>query len=131
MKQRMCCLLIAILQTTSWIHASSTTSLESHDFVPHQQGTVPEFSGAHNFESKQGGVEIGNGGVGNEREEPYSSRMMGRLGSRPPNCEHKCGGCRPCVATQIPATTDKLGIQYTNYEPEGWKCKCGSTFFNP
>ncbi|KAB2079875.1 hypothetical protein ES319_A05G032000v1 [Gossypium barbadense] len=88
-----------------------------------QTGTVPEFSGAHNFESKQGGIEIGNGGVGNEREEPYSSRMMGRLGSRPPNCEHKCGGCRPCVATQIPATADKLGIQYTNYEPEGWKCK--------
>ena len=63
-------------------------------------------------------------------EETYS-RMLGRLGSRPPNCHRKCGRCTPCIATQNPATSDKLGIQYTNYEPEGWKCKCGSTFFNP
>ncbi|GMI81302.1 epidermal patterning factor like 3 [Hibiscus trionum] len=110
MKQRMRCFLIIIT-----IILQIISSLASHDVFPQQQGTVPAFSGV-NFDSKQGGVE---------------SRMVGRLGSRPPNCERKCGGCRPCVATQIPATTDKLGTQYTNYEPEGWKCKCGSTFFTP
>ncbi|KAK8566795.1 hypothetical protein V6N13_002480 [Hibiscus sabdariffa] len=102
-----------------WIQ-TTTTSLATHDVVPQQQA----FSGV-NLDSKQGGR---NGGG---REETYGSGMVGRLGSRPPNCQRKCGGCKPCVATQIPATTDKLGVQYTNYKPEGWKCKCGSTFFSP
>ncbi|KAI8565393.1 hypothetical protein RHMOL_Rhmol03G0255400 [Rhododendron molle] len=53
------------------------------------------------------------------------------LGSRPPNCDHKCGVCRPCDAIQVPATTDHVRVQYANYEPEGWKCKCGTYFFNP
>ncbi|XWS70023.1 hypothetical protein CRYUN_Cryun03dG0013500 [Craigia yunnanensis] len=109
----------------SWIHVS-TRSLASYDVAP-QQDEVPELSGIA-FDSKQG-LES-NGGVGYGSEETYR-RLLGRLGSRPPNCQRKCGRCTPCVATQIPATSDKLGIQYTNYEPEGWKCKCGSTFFNP
>ncbi|KAI3878484.1 hypothetical protein MKX03_007264 [Papaver bracteatum] len=58
-------------------------------------------------------------------------KMLSTLGSRPPSCEHKCGGCVPCEAIQVPTTTDRVGIQYANYEPEGWKCKCGTTFFNP
>ncbi|KAK9142313.1 hypothetical protein Syun_011713 [Stephania yunnanensis] len=58
-------------------------------------------------------------------------RGVSTLGSRPPNCEHRCGGCIPCEAIQVPTTTDRLGVQYANYEPEGWKCKCGSKFFNP
>ncbi|KAK1290667.1 hypothetical protein QJS10_CPB18g00807 [Acorus calamus] len=68
-----------------------------------------------------------------EKQEAYGERLMalGTLGSRPPNCERKCGGCRPCEAIQIPTTTDHFGIQYSNYEPEGWKCKCGASFFNP
>ncbi|XP_022033138.1 uncharacterized protein LOC110934279 [Helianthus annuus] len=53
-----------------------------------------------------------------------------RIGSRPPSCEHKCYGCSPCEATQVP-TTSHVGIQYTNYEPEGWKCKCGPTLYSP
>ncbi|XP_039064573.1 EPIDERMAL PATTERNING FACTOR-like protein 2 [Hibiscus syriacus] len=105
-------IIIIILQIISRIN-TSTSSLASHDVVAQQQDS-------DNFEAKQGG------GV-----EAYRSRMVGRVGSRPPNCQRKCGGCTPCVATQMPATTDELGIQYTNYEPEGWKCKCGSTFFNP
>ncbi|ONK80959.1 uncharacterized protein A4U43_C01F23720 [Asparagus officinalis] len=58
-------------------------------------------------------------------------KEMARVGSRPPNCEHKCWGCEPCMAIQVPTTTDQLSPQYANYEPEGWKCKCGSTFYNP
>ncbi|OVA04450.1 hypothetical protein BVC80_1717g10 [Macleaya cordata] len=56
---------------------------------------------------------------------------LSTLGSRPPNCEHKCGGCIPCGAIQVPTPTNHVGVQYANYEPEGWKCKCGDSFFNP
>ncbi|KAH6793230.1 hypothetical protein C2S52_003707 [Perilla frutescens var. hirtella] len=54
-----------------------------------------------------------------------------KIGSRPPSCEHKCYGCMPCEAIQVPTTTSHFGILYTNYEPEGWKCKCGPTFYTP
>ncbi|XVF48984.1 hypothetical protein PTKIN_Ptkin03bG0232000 [Pterospermum kingtungense] len=110
----------------SWIHVS-TRSLASPDVAP-QQDKVPESSGVA-FDPQQG-LET-KGGLGYGGVEETYSRKLGRLGSRPPNCERKCGRCSPCVATQIPATSDQLGTQYTNYEPEGWKCKCGSTFFNP
>ncbi|XP_011072539.1 EPIDERMAL PATTERNING FACTOR-like protein 3 [Sesamum indicum] len=52
-------------------------------------------------------------------------------GSRPPSCEHKCYGCMPCEAIQVPTTSSSVGVQYTNYEPEGWKCKCGPTLYTP
>ncbi|KAI3670546.1 hypothetical protein L1987_87884 [Smallanthus sonchifolius] len=48
----------------------------------------------------------------------YGRGFENRIGSRPPSCEHKCYGCSPCEATQVP-TTSHVGIQYTNYEPEG------------
>ncbi|PWA35755.1 hypothetical protein CTI12_AA606560 [Artemisia annua] len=53
-----------------------------------------------------------------------------RMGSSPPRCEHKCYGCSPCEATQVPTTRD-VTIQYSNYEPEGWKCKCGPALYSP
>ncbi|KAK8581142.1 hypothetical protein V6N13_144185 [Hibiscus sabdariffa] len=56
------------------------------------------------------------------------------IGSSPPNCEHKCYGCTPCEAIQVPTTTSKrvhVGLQYANYEPESWKCKCGPSFYSP
>ncbi|KAE8688647.1 EPIDERMAL PATTERNING FACTOR-like protein 3 [Hibiscus syriacus] len=56
------------------------------------------------------------------------------IGSSPPNCEHKCYGCTPCEAIQAPITTSKrirVGLQYANYEPESWKCKCGPSFYSP
>ena len=68
----------------------------------------------------------------NEEEEGVSN--TNKIGSSPPSCEHKCYGCEPCEATQVPTTTSShshLDIQYTNYEPEGWKCKCGPTFYSP
>ncbi|CAA0821146.1 EPIDERMAL PATTERNING FACTOR-like protein 3 [Striga hermonthica] len=58
-------------------------------------------------------------------------KEMKKMGSRPPSCEHKCYGCMPCEAIQVPTTNRVLGPQYTNYEPEGWKCKCGPTFYSP
>ncbi|KAF8393604.1 hypothetical protein HHK36_021848 [Tetracentron sinense] len=68
-------------------------------------------------------------GVAEVNKEAYKG--LSTLGSLPPNCEHKCGECNPCEAIQVPTTTDRLGIQYANYEPEGWKCKCGTSFFSP
>ncbi|KAJ0971341.1 hypothetical protein J5N97_019300 [Dioscorea zingiberensis] len=53
---------------------------------------------------------------------------MNRAGSRPPSCVHKCGACVPCLAIQVPTITSQ---QFPNYEPEGWKCQCGSSVFNP
>ncbi|KAK1416895.1 hypothetical protein QVD17_26014 [Tagetes erecta] len=54
------------------------------------------------------------------------------IGSSPPRCEHKCFGCSPCEATQVPTTNSgRVRVQYSNYEPEGWKCKCGPSFYSP
>ncbi|KAK9131233.1 hypothetical protein Sjap_011720 [Stephania japonica] len=78
-------------------------------------------------ESKQQGLKSNN-----TTGEVYEAcKELSTLGSRPPKCEHKCGRCSPCEAIQVPTTTDHVGVQYTNYEPEGWKCKCGPTFYNP
>lgn len=71
------------------------------------------------------------GGVNENYGGEYYRWLMSRLGSIPPNCAHRCEGCVPCVPVQMPTATDHIGVQYANYEPEGWKCKCGSTFFNP
>ncbi|WOH07584.1 hypothetical protein DCAR_0727016 [Daucus carota subsp. sativus] len=54
---------------------------------------------------------------------------MSRLGSRPPNCDHGCGECKPCVAVQVP--TNDMQLQSPNYGPEEWSCRCGSSFFTP
>ncbi|XP_022715170.1 EPIDERMAL PATTERNING FACTOR-like protein 3 isoform X2 [Durio zibethinus] len=55
------------------------------------------------------------------------------IGSSPPSCEHKCYGCIPCEAIQVPTTTKRshVGLQYANYEPESWKCKCGPSLYSP
>ncbi|KAL4589259.1 hypothetical protein LXL04_002165 [Taraxacum kok-saghyz] len=63
-----------------------------------------------------------------------SGRMgESRMGSNPPSCEHKCDGCSPCEAIQVPTVSGYVGlaIQDSNYEPESWKCKCGRTIYSP
>ncbi|GMJ02621.1 epidermal patterning factor like 3 [Hibiscus trionum] len=123
MKQRKCCFLILVLQiiSSSLLHVSGSAI----SFASPRQDTLPEFPGVA-FESKQV-----HHSLGDRAEKAKSGRRLGRIGSRPPNCKRKCGQCTPCVATQIPTTSGELGIQYTNYEPEGWTCNCHSTFFNP
>lgn len=57
-----------------------------------------------------------------------------KIGSSPPSCEHKCYGCKPCEAIQVPSKSRRrshLGLEYANYEPESWKCKCGPSFYSP
>ncbi|KAL1805233.1 hypothetical protein ACET3Z_028301 [Daucus carota] len=66
-----------------------------------------------------------------EEEEKAYKLGRSRLGSRPPNCDHRCGECSPCIAIQVPTNTQQLHLHFANYEPEGWKCKCGSVFFTP
>jgi len=73
------------------------------------------------------------------KEEVYDDRDIGissnKIGSSPPSCEHKCYGCNPCEAIQVPSTESSkrnhLSLQYANYEPESWKCKCGPSFYSP
>ncbi|KAK8940163.1 hypothetical protein KSP40_PGU022491 [Platanthera guangdongensis] len=74
------------------------------------------------------------GGGGQVPTQVFFSEV--KVGSRPPSCDHKCGGCRPCRAAQVPATSDEireggLVVEYANYEPEGWMCKCASSFYHP
>ncbi|KAM2420086.1 hypothetical protein EV1_026289 [Malus domestica] len=122
MKRKTCCIIL-VVTLLCWVSVTSRP-FASYD-APHQQANQTEknpYSQGATFDSKQG-VEEGMGG--------RRYRGLSRLGSRPPNCEHKCGSCEPCVPVQTPRTTDHFGLQYTNYEPEGWRCKCGSTFFTP
>lgn len=67
----------------------------------------------------------------NSRGAENSNKEVKKLGSSPPSCAHKCYGCVPCEAIQVPTTKGRVGVQYANYEPEGWKCKCGPTFYTP
>ncbi|CAN4089109.1 unnamed protein product [Withania somnifera] len=66
-----------------------------------------------------------------EENSNVSKEEKKMIGSSPPSCEHKCYGCMPCEAIQVPTKTGRVGVQYTNYEPEGWKCKCGPAFYTP
>ncbi|KAF7806742.1 EPIDERMAL PATTERNING FACTOR-like protein 3 [Senna tora] len=70
------------------------------------------------------------GNEGMENGYKKTGRGLSRIGSRPPRCEHKCKGCVPCDPIQIP-TSRGHRVQYANYEPEGWKCKCGTSYYNP
>ncbi|KAI3902893.1 hypothetical protein MKX01_040120 [Papaver californicum] len=112
--------IVILLHLMGLVSATSRT-FTSNDEAHHQQAGQYSESISPAPLSSQQGLE------GSEGE----YKMLSTLGSRPPSCEHKCGGCVPCEAIQVPTTTDRVGIQYANYEPEGWKCKCGTTFFNP
>ncbi|XP_024017254.1 EPIDERMAL PATTERNING FACTOR-like protein 6 [Morus notabilis] len=125
MKTRILCYILMV--SLSWVSVTSRPFASRNDFSA-QQDRVPHLP-QNTFDSSEG-VKKGIEGTsyGNE-EELYSS--LSRLGSRPPNCSHKCEGCYPCEPVQIPTTSDRVGVQIANYEPEGWKCKCENSFFNP
>ncbi|CAN6439626.1 unnamed protein product [Victoria cruziana] len=51
------------------------------------------------------------------------------IGSWPPTCRAKCGGCTPCQAVHVaiqPGRSSPL-----EYYPEAWRCKCGKRLFMP
>ncbi|KAJ4950851.1 hypothetical protein NE237_027683 [Protea cynaroides] len=123
-KRRVWFAVIGFLQIMSWVSVSSRPAT----LAGAQLGQGPEsLPVPAPLDDKLQDVKSIDGFVMNE--EAYKD--LSTLGSRPPNCEHKCGGCSPCEAIQVPTNTDHFVVQYANYEPEGWKCKCKTSFFNP
>ncbi|EOY27147.1 hypothetical protein QQP08_019392 [Theobroma cacao] len=140
MQGRLFCFLLA-LQIVSWTSAASRPLAPNDGFGVHQPVTgqrpqsLQDTSGPsssskevsmQSFESKGGTAAT------NEEANAEGESKQG-IGSSPPSCEHKCYGCIPCEAIQVP-TTSKLshvGLQYANYEPESWKCKCGPSIYSP
>ncbi|KAI3979395.1 hypothetical protein MKX01_001587 [Papaver californicum] len=126
-KRRIRVLVAAFLLLMSWVSASDR-NLIPHDNDAHLQvsksykndNTLPT-----RVESTQG----------SEKDVVVASEEacdgLSTIGSRPPSCVHRCEGCIPCGAIQVPTRTDHLNVQYANYEPEDWKCKCGNAFFDP
>ncbi|KAG5016127.1 hypothetical protein JHK82_021802 [Glycine max] len=105
----------------------SLVSAVRKPFLPAQEQTL-QSPPPDNIESKKG-IE----GTSETMKEAYDGGVS-KIGSSPPSCEHKCYGCVPCEAIQVPSTSTRrshLGIQYANYEPESWKCKCGLSFYSP
>ncbi|GAV84922.1 hypothetical protein CFOL_v3_28364 [Cephalotus follicularis] len=132
MEARICCL-VFVLQIVCWVSATSRHLAPNNGLDNHQPGQSQE-SSLVNKGSKlipKEGIKSMEGVVG-LNDEAYS-RGLSKIGSSPPSCEHKCYGCMPCEAIQVPTTSkhSQLGLQYANYEPEGWKCKCGPSFYSP
>ncbi|XWS20125.1 hypothetical protein CRYUN_Cryun31cG0073700 [Craigia yunnanensis] len=140
MEGRLFCFLLA-LQIVNWTSAPSRPLAPNDGFGVHQPVTgqspqslqvslVPSSSSKEislqSFNSKEGPAAI--------NKEAYAEveSKLG-IGSSPPSCEHKCYGCIPCEAIQVPTASKRshVGLQYANYEPESWKCKCGPSFYSP
>ncbi|KAI6690151.1 hypothetical protein NL676_026979 [Syzygium grande] len=133
-----CVALVLVLQLLSGVSARSSIFArdgdDRHGAALHQTETDPEIlpSSKHPRTLSDRAQEIRS----SEQEEEEDRNQMGasKIGSSPPRCEHKCYGCTPCEATQVPATHNghaHVRVQYTNYEPEGWKCKCGPSLYSP
>ncbi|XP_030525486.1 EPIDERMAL PATTERNING FACTOR-like protein 3 isoform X1 [Rhodamnia argentea] len=140
--KRSCVALVLVLQLLSGVSARSSVfarnGYDRHGVALHQTETDPEMlpSSKHpRTLSERAQEEIRSGDDDDEQEEEDGKQMgVSKIGSSPPRCEHKCYGCTPCEATQVPATHDghaHVRVQYTNYEPEGWKCKCGPALYTP
>ncbi|CAN4113780.1 unnamed protein product [Withania somnifera] len=56
-------------------------------------------------------------------------RILGGLGSLPPQCMLKCSSCTPChpVHVAVPPGTPVTA----EYYPEAWRCKCGNKLYMP
>ncbi|CAL1399725.1 unnamed protein product [Linum trigynum] len=121
-----CSLLLLVLALQMNLVCSTSRPLTANQPVISQQPSqsVLEVESGTHLSSNQG---IG--------EEAYNSKGFGKIGSSPPNCEHKCYGCSPCEAIEVPTTSRShshgLRLSYANYEPESWKCKCGPSFYSP
>ncbi|KAF1870336.1 hypothetical protein Lal_00003542 [Lupinus albus] len=138
MKRRMCYILMATLIFSSLVCVMSKHYLSPFGDANQQELFKPSTKVDQTTRIQDVPTPASVSTQGDERikkakENGYKEifRGLSRLGSTPPRCEHKCGGCIPCDPIQIPTNKDLLGLQYTNYEPEGWKCKCGNSYFNP
>ncbi|XVE88691.1 hypothetical protein DITRI_Ditri19aG0089300 [Diplodiscus trichospermus] len=138
MEGRLFCFLLA-LQIVCCTCATSRPLAPNEGFGVNQPGQSPQSLQAsmgpnssskkislRSFKSKPGTAAI------NKEAYAEGESKLG-MGSSPPSCEHKCYGCVPCEAIQVPTTSQRshVGLQYANYEPESWKCKCGPSFYSP
>ncbi|XVF86832.1 hypothetical protein PTKIN_Ptkin18bG0074100 [Pterospermum kingtungense] len=143
MEGRLLCFLLGLQIVSWWTFASSRPLAPNDGFALHQPVTAhsPQSlqvsMGPNSSSSKQISLQSFNNkeGLAAIDKEAYGDvgSKLG-LGSSPPSCEHKCYGCSPCEAIQVPTTTSKrshVNVQYANYEPESWKCKCGPSFYTP
>ncbi|CAL5361206.1 unnamed protein product [Camellia sinensis] len=118
---RFCCFVVIVLQIVSWAGVTSRPfSANDGHGVPQPDTDQRTQNQQVTSSSKQGFESI---------EKSYEGEK--KIGSRPPSCENKCLGCKPCEAIQVPTNTGRVGVEYANYEPEGWKCKCGPSFYTP
>ncbi|KAF8025725.1 hypothetical protein BT93_F2532 [Corymbia citriodora subsp. variegata] len=143
MMERSCLALVLVLQLLSGVSARSSIFAPSGDdrrgAALHRTETNPEMlpSSKHPRTLSETAQEIRSSGHEEEEKGGGEGRNKvgaSKIGSSPPRCEHKCSGCTPCEATQVPATHNghaHVKVQYTNYEPEGWKCKCGPSLYTP
>ncbi|KAL1345116.1 EPIDERMAL PATTERNING FACTOR-like protein 6 isoform X2 [Arachis hypogaea] len=122
MKGRFLCFLI-VLQSVSWV------SVAKRPFSPDHAMSHPgtNESAAPKYPPPYTTIE-------SEKMKSLENwKAVKKIGSSPPSCEHKCYGCTPCEAIQVPSTGKRthLAIHYANYEPESWRCKCGPFFYSP
>ncbi|KAG9455640.1 hypothetical protein H6P81_000148 [Aristolochia fimbriata] len=120
-KLSFCFMLIFLVLIRFWVAAALAASRP----IPPVPADNKQGSSAYFLHSRWGSKQL------EEKIGKEGFRGVDTLGSRPPSCDHKCGGCFPCQPTQVPATSDRFRVQYSNYEPEGWKCKCGTSLYNP
>ncbi|XP_025013505.1 polygalacturonase isoform X2 [Ricinus communis] len=138
MEARLCCFLLALQIVVRFVPCTSRPFASNDGVGVNQPGQSPESlqvllgsKFGFQMESKQGIK--GKEEIVGATDEAYS-KGLSKIGSSPPSCEHKCYGCTPCEAIQVPTTSkahSHLVVNYANYEPEGWKCKCGPTFYSP
>uniref|UniRef100_A0A5K0VDA1 Epidermal patterning factor-like protein n=1 Tax=Nymphaea colorata TaxID=210225 RepID=A0A5K0VDA1_9MAGN len=69
----------------------------------------------------------GSGGGGGSRD--FKSKKRQLIGSWPPTCRAKCGGCAPCQAVHVPIQPGRSSP--LEYYPEAWRCKCRNKLFLP
>lgn len=121
MRRLLYCLAL-VLQILTWVPATSRLFSPDNDLSSHQLGTGGSPKSSYGPYTS-----------GKREEASKEARYTGvkKVGSRPPDCEHKCEGCIPCEAIQVPTITSHFSLQYANYEPESWKCKCGLSFYSP
>ncbi|GAB2222257.1 hypothetical protein Drorol1_Dr00013464 [Drosera rotundifolia] len=116
-----CCLLVLVMHIMTWVSATSRNLAPNHHhhgLQTQETGSIPD-SLRVEFTPRQN----------TKGEEGYKEEK--KIGSRPPSCENKCYGCSPCDAIQVPTISVHYSVQYANYFPEGWKCKCGHSFYTP
>ncbi|MED6172628.1 hypothetical protein PIB30_051806 [Stylosanthes scabra] len=126
-------LFLSLLIALQVLNSVAVVVVARNPFLPNDHGISHPAHEKPLLESSQS--ENGMLGIEERKQITHGKGRVGKIGSSPPICENKCYGCVPCKAIQVPNTSSNkrshLGIQYTNYEPESWKCKCGPSFYSP